>query len=87
MEERELIIRKNNMKNYQSRWKLRFKKKLLSLIQQGKDVVIDFSFWSKENRNVYKELIQKAGAETELLSTPSGECLDQHFRWRLMTIS
>ena len=63
------------------------KKKLLSLIQQGKDVVIDFSFWSKENRNVYKELIQKAGAETELLSTPSGECLDQHFRWRLMTIS
>ena len=42
-------------------------KKLLSLIQQGKDVVIDFSFWSKENRNVYKELIQKAGAETELV--------------------
>ena len=48
---------------------------------------IDYRFWSKENRNVYKELIQKAGAETELLSTPSGECLDQHFRWRLMTIS
>ena len=42
-------------------------KKLLSLIRQGKDVVIDFSFWSKENRNVYKELIQKAGAETELV--------------------
>lgn len=61
MEERELIIQKNNMKNCQSRWKL------LSLIQQGKDVVIDFSFWSKENRNVYKELIQKAGAETELV--------------------
>ncbi len=29
--------------------------------------MIDFSFWSKENRNVYKELIQKAGAETELV--------------------
>ena len=42
-------------------------KKLLSLIQQGKDVVIDFSFWSKENRNFYKELIRKAGAETELV--------------------
>lgn len=42
-------------------------KKLLSLIQQGKDIVIDFSFWSKENRNFYKELIQKAGAETELV--------------------
>ena len=32
-------------------------KKLLSLIQQGKDVVIDFSFWSKENRNFYKKRI------------------------------
>lgn len=42
-------------------------KRLLSLIQQGKDVVIDFSFWSKENRNFYKELIRKAGAETELV--------------------
>ena len=74
------------MKNYQSRWKLRFKKAAIP-DSAGKNVVIDFSFWSKENRNVYKELIQKAGAETELLSTPSGECLDQHFRWRLMTIS
>ena len=62
-----MIIRKKNMKNCQSRWKLRFKKKLLSLIQQGKDVVIDFSFWGKENRNFYKELIRKAGAETELV--------------------
>lgn len=29
-------------------------KKLLSLIQQGKDVVIDFSFWSKENRDLWR---------------------------------
>jgi len=43
------------------------KANMSTLIQQGKDVVIDFSFWSKENRNFYKELIQKAGAETELV--------------------
>ena len=67
MGERELIIRKKNMKNCQSRWEAALQKKLLSLIQQGKDVVIDFSFWSKENRNFYKELIRKAGAETELV--------------------
>lgn len=29
--------------------------------------MIDFSFWSKENRNFYKELIRKADAETELV--------------------
>lgn len=31
--------------------------RLLSLIKQGKDVVIDFSFWNRENRNIYKELM------------------------------
>ena len=63
-------------------------KKLLSMIQQGKDVVIDFSFWSKENRNFYKELIRKAGAETELVymmaktehSHPLGMVVSTHFR-------
>ena len=50
-------------------------KKLLSLIQQGKDVVIDFSFWSKENRNFYKELIQKAGAEFVI----TDEILEHHY--------
>ena len=43
------------------------RERLLSLIKQGKDVVIDFSFWNRENRNIYKELIQNAGAETELI--------------------
>ena len=62
-----MIIRKNNMKNLSEQVEAALQKKLLSLIQQGKDVVIDFSFWSKESRNFYKELIQKAGAETELV--------------------
>lgn len=66
MGERELIIRKKNMKIVRAGGSCA-SKKLLSLIQQGKDVVIDFSFWSKENRNFYKELIRKAGAETELV--------------------
>lgn len=33
-------------------------KELLSLIQQGKQVVLDFSFWNKENRAYYKRLIK-----------------------------
>ena len=42
-------------------------KELLSLIQQGKYVVLDFSFWNKENREYYKRLIEKAGGTPELV--------------------
>ena len=41
-------------------------KELLSLIQQGKHVVLDFSFWNKANRAYYKRLIEKAGGTPEL---------------------
>lgn len=40
-------------------------KELLSLIQQGKQVVLDFSFWNKANRAYYKRLIEKAGGTPE----------------------
>ena len=43
------------------------RKELLSLIQQGKYVVLDFSFWNKENREYYKRLIEKAGGTPELV--------------------
>ena len=42
-------------------------KELLSLIQQGKHVVLDFSFWNKANRVYYKRLIEKAGGTPELV--------------------
>lgn len=42
-------------------------KELLSLIQQGKHVVLDFSFWNKANRAYYKRLIEKAGGTPELV--------------------
>ena len=43
------------------------RKELLSLIQQGKQVVLDFSFWNKANRAYYKRLIEKAGGTPELV--------------------
>lgn len=43
------------------------RKELLSLIQQGKHVVLDFSFWNKANRAYYKRLIEKAGGTPELV--------------------
>lgn len=42
-------------------------KELLSLIQQGKHVVLDFSFCNKANRAYYKRLIEKAGGTPELV--------------------
>ncbi len=43
------------------------REKLLELLEDGKNVVIDFSFWSKENRSFYRKLIEKAGGTVELV--------------------
>ena len=31
--------------------------RLIHLIKDGKNVVIDFSFWNRENRDFYREII------------------------------
>ena len=41
--------------------------KLIRFMKDGKNVVIDFSFWSKENRDFYREIIAKAGGTAELV--------------------
>lgn len=41
--------------------------KLIALIKDGKNAVIDFSFWNKENRKTYKSIIEKHGGEAELI--------------------
>ena len=46
---------------------LLLREKLLSLIQNGENVVIDFSFWNKENRNFYRKLIENVGGTVELV--------------------
>lgn len=42
-------------------------RKLLSLIDSGQDVVLDHGFWSREIRDNYKQLIDKAGGCWRLL--------------------
>lgn len=43
------------------------REKLESLIKHGKNVVVDFSFWNKENRALYRNIIKKAGGTVELV--------------------
>lgn len=56
-------------------------KELLSLIQQGKYVVLDFSFWNKENREYYKRLIEKAGGTPELVYMKARNYVDYYFEY------
>lgn len=37
------------------------RERLLSLVAEGRDVVIDSSFWQRSRRQAYKELIEQAG--------------------------
>ena len=43
------------------------RQKMLGLIKDGKDVILDFSFWNKENRDFYKKIIKDAGGIVELI--------------------
>ncbi|KZE66214.1 hypothetical protein AWM68_07540 [Fictibacillus phosphorivorans] len=40
---------------------------LLELIHKNKHVVIDFSFWDRSRRDLYKQLIDKAGGKWKLI--------------------
>lgn len=39
----------------------------MALIQQGRDVVVDFSFWRRATRERYKQLVEDAGGQWRLL--------------------
>ena len=41
--------------------------RLLTLVRQGRDVVVDFAFWRRANRDRYKQLIQGAGGTWTLV--------------------
>lgn len=48
------------------------REKLLKLIDEGKNVVIDFSFWNKETRSFYRQIIEKSGGTVELVYLKAG---------------
>lgn len=46
---------------------IKLRQRLLLLLNAGKNVVIDFSFWQRKKRNEYKKLITNAGGEWKLV--------------------
>jgi predicted kinase len=53
--------------------------RLLALVAVGSDVVLDFSFWSRQSRDEYRGLLNPLGveAETIYLSTPREVVLER----------
>ena len=43
------------------------RKKMLGLIKNGENVILDFSFWNKESRDYYRKIITNAGGTVELI--------------------
>lgn len=43
------------------------RQRLLDLVGQGRDVVVDFSFWSRSSRDRYEQLVRDAGGHWRLL--------------------
>jgi predicted kinase len=48
------------------------RERLLALVAQGRDVVLDYSFWSRRMRDEYRQLLRPLGVEPETvyLATP-----------------
>lgn len=51
--------------------------RLVTLVESGEDVVLDFSFWSLSMREEYRRLLRPLGVEPETiyLATPRDEVL------------
>ncbi|MBE6011839.1 AAA family ATPase [Anaeropeptidivorans aminofermentans] len=46
---------------------LQLQEELVCLIKSGQNVILDFSFWNKENRNKYKKLIEELEGTVDLV--------------------
>ena len=54
-------------KQYAVKAELKLKEKLISLIKKKRNIVIDFSFWQKKQRDNYKKLIEATGGMWKLI--------------------
>lgn len=43
------------------------RRRLVELIAEGRDVVVDFSFWERSTRDRYKQLVEQAGGRWRLV--------------------
>ena len=63
------------------------RQKMLDLIKDGKNVVLDFSFWNKEKRDYYKKTIVDAGGSVELVYLKASiETLRRRLRQRNLSL-
>ncbi len=49
--------------------------RLVALVEQGRDVVVDFSFWQRAARDRYKRLIEDAGGSWRLIYLKADQVL------------
>lgn len=67
---------------------LMLRKRLINLIKAHKNVVIDFSFWNKDNRDYYKSIIKNAGGITKLIyMKATKETLHKRLNKRNLTLN
>ena len=63
------------------------RKKMLGLIKNGENIILDFSFWNKESRDYYKKIIINAGGTVELIYLKaSKETLKKRLRQRNLSL-
>lgn len=54
------------------------RQQLVELMLAGRDVVVDYSFWSRAARDDYKALVERHGCRWELVHLKAGRSLLEH---------
>lgn len=66
---------------------LKLRQTMIRLIKDGKNIIIDFSFWNKDNRKLYKNIIEKTGGSVELVYMKAGrELLKKRLQKRNLSL-
>ena len=61
---------------------------MIALINEGRDIVLDFSFWNKKDRDTYRSVIRQAGGTPQLIyMKASKEVLKKRLQKRNQTLN
>ena len=64
------------------------REKMIALINEGRDIVLDFSFWNKKDRDTYRSVIRQAGGTPQLIyMKASKEVLKKRLQKRNQTLN
>lgn len=86
--QRGLDFPENQYEALSQKTEIALREKMIALINEGRDIVLDFSFWNKKDRDTYRSVIRQAGGTPQLIyMKASKEVLKKRLQKRNQTLN